>query len=111
MTNFDRALAVLDAARRPGEIRSIHPYDAVEALANAGLLAPDVQIIRTVEDLKALDPDTALTLYTLKEATIWAASYFQKRFEDTGYIPDLPAVVIATGAQVRVAREAMEKEE
>ena len=42
MTNFDRALAVLDAARRPGEIRSIHPYDAVEALANAGLLAPDL---------------------------------------------------------------------
>ena len=42
MTNFDRALAVLDAARRPGEIRSIHPYDAVEALANAGLLAEDL---------------------------------------------------------------------
>lgn len=42
MNNFDRALAVLDAARRPGEIRSIHPYDAVEALANAGLLAPDL---------------------------------------------------------------------
>lgn len=42
MTNFDRALAVLDAARRPGEIRSIHPYDAVEALTNEGLLAPDL---------------------------------------------------------------------
>ena len=42
MTNFDRALAVLDAARRPGEIHSIHPYDAVEALANAGLLATDL---------------------------------------------------------------------
>ena len=41
MTNFDRALAVLDAARRPGDLR-IHPHDAVEALAQAGLLAEDL---------------------------------------------------------------------
>lgn len=41
MTNFDRALAVLEAARRPGDLR-IHPTDAVEALADAGLLAPDL---------------------------------------------------------------------
>lgn len=41
MDNIDRALATLEAARRPGEIR-IHPYDAVEALAKAGLLAPDL---------------------------------------------------------------------
>ena len=41
MTNYDRALAVLEAARRPGELR-IHPNDAVEALAQAGLLAPDL---------------------------------------------------------------------
>ncbi|WP_412100193.1 hypothetical protein [Corynebacterium aurimucosum] len=41
MTNYDRALAVLETARRPGELR-IHPNDAVEALAQAGLLAPDL---------------------------------------------------------------------
>lgn len=41
MSNQDRALAVLEAARRPGELR-IHPNDAVEALAQAGLLAPDL---------------------------------------------------------------------
>ena len=40
MANFDRALAVLEDARRPGELR-IHPNDAVEALAEAGLLMPD----------------------------------------------------------------------
>lgn len=40
MDNIDRALAVLEAARRPGEIR-IHPHDAIEALAQAGLIAPD----------------------------------------------------------------------
>lgn len=41
MPNYDRALAVLETARRPGELR-IHPNDAVEALAQAGLLAPDL---------------------------------------------------------------------
>ena len=41
MTNFDQALRVLEDARRPGELR-IHPHDAVEALAEAGLLAPDL---------------------------------------------------------------------
>lgn len=41
MSNFDRALAVLESARRAGELR-IHPNDAVEALAQAGLLAPDL---------------------------------------------------------------------
>ena len=41
MTNYDRALRVLEDARRPGEHR-IHPNDAVEALAQAGLLAPDL---------------------------------------------------------------------
>lgn len=41
MTNFVHALAVLEAARRPGEIR-IHPHDAVEALAKAGLITPDM---------------------------------------------------------------------
>lgn len=41
MTNFVHALAVLEAARRPGEIR-IHPHDAVEALAKAGLIMPNL---------------------------------------------------------------------
>ena len=41
MTIYDQALAVLEAARRPGEHR-IHPHDAVEALEQAGLLAPDL---------------------------------------------------------------------
>lgn len=49
MDNIDRALAVLEAARRPGEIR-IHPYDAVEALAKAGLIMPDLPEPRTFPD-------------------------------------------------------------
>lgn len=41
MQNFDKALEILEQARRPGELR-IHPTDAVEALAEAGLLAEDL---------------------------------------------------------------------
>ena len=40
MTNYDQALKVLEQARRPGELR-IHPTDALEALAEAGLLMPE----------------------------------------------------------------------
>lgn len=71
----------------------------------------DFQIIRTLKELETLDPETALTLYTWQEATIWEASFLQKRFEDDGYIPDLPAVVIASGDQVRAARKALEENE
>lgn len=53
MTNFDQALAVLESARRPGDLR-IHPNDAVEALAQAGLLAPDLP-----EPDRAVDSDEA----------------------------------------------------
>ena len=49
MTNFVHVLAVLEAARRPGEIR-IHPHDAVEALAKAGLIMPDLPEPRIFPD-------------------------------------------------------------
>ena len=41
MSNYDYALAVLEASRQPGEHR-IHPHDAVEALAKVGLLMPEL---------------------------------------------------------------------
>ncbi|ERS58178.1 hypothetical protein HMPREF1261_02237 [Corynebacterium sp. KPL1818] len=41
MTNVERALQVLEEARRLGEVR-IDPHDAVEAIVQAGLLAPDL---------------------------------------------------------------------
>ena len=58
MTNFVHALAVLEAARRPGGIR-IHPHDAVEALAKAGLLTPDLP---EANDLDISAPDEKLWL-------------------------------------------------
>lgn len=41
MTHVERALRVLEEARRLGEVR-IDPHDAVEAIVQAGLLAPDL---------------------------------------------------------------------
>lgn len=41
MTNVERALQVLEEARRLGEVR-IDPHDAVEAIVQAGLLAPEM---------------------------------------------------------------------
>ena len=80
------------------------------ALEAAGLLGPDMQVIRTSQDLEKLAredvdaivlagfvgvPRPACTLYEMYRA---------------GQEWTLPAVVIASGAQVRAAREEMEQE-
>ena len=85
----------------PGQVSSI-----VRGLNDAGLLAPDVQIIRTPEELEALDPDTAVI------SAENGAAYYVKNLADrhTKTFLYVPAVVIATGAQVRAAREAMEQD-
>ena len=58
MSNFDRAVKALnDVDEAIDHLADNEAY--VTALAAAGLLAPDVQIIRTVEDLEALDAETA----------------------------------------------------
>lgn len=67
----------------------------------------DHRIIRTVEELEALDPDTVIEkpgtmLRTVYEA-ITVTAYW-------GLDAVLPAVVIREGAEVRAAREALEKE-
>ena len=67
----------------------------------------DFQIIRTPEELEALDPD-ACTLDKYGDfdfAKAWIGES-GKMFE--GHVAFLPAVVFATGTQVRAAREAME---
>lgn len=74
----------------------------VNGLANEvrRLEAPVPQIIRTVEELEALDPDTVVMLDrfgTLTTADCLPHSH------------NLPAVVVATGEQVRAARKALEE--
>ena len=107
MSNFDRAVKALDDVDEA--IDHLADNEAyVTALEASGLLAPDVQAIRTPEQLEKLaqkDPDAvvlaghvgvprpACTLYEMYKA---------------GQKWTLPAVIIATGAQVRAAREAME---
>lgn len=60
-------------------------------------------IIRTVEELLALDPDTAVTLYEW-DSTIWSARFFQEEAQDCNDV-NLPAVVVASAEQVRQSRE------
>lgn len=72
----------------------------------------DFQIIRTVEELEALDPD-GIVVPSAPEGFEHDATrvdnllYVVSRW---GWKDRLPAVVIATGAQVRAAREALEEE-
>lgn len=66
----------------------------------------DFQIIRTVEDLEALDPDTVV-ISAENGASYYAKSLTERHTKTFLYVP---AVVIATGAQVRAAREAMEQD-
>lgn len=79
------------------------------ALEVAGLLMPDVQVVRTVSELEALDPDAVLVhgqgLVDSSTKIIHMIKF--PTFERPSI---LPAVVIATGEQVRAAREAMEQE-
>ena len=105
MSNFDRAVKALnDVDEAIDHLADNEAY--VTALEAAGLLAPDVQIIRTVEELEALDQDSLLvtvggSIHDPRTTLYWI------KFAGLNY---LPAILVATGAQVRAAREAMEKE-
>ena len=68
----------------------------------------DLQIIRTPEELEALAREDADAVVLASEAgavrTVRALSAMHR----LGSVWGLPAVIIASGAQVRAAREAME---
>ena len=78
-------------------------------LADAGLLTPDPQIVRTFEEVLALSPDTVMI--DSDNDTAMPHDYIGPDGEAVGiFIRDLPAVVVASGEQVRAARRALEKE-
>ena len=109
MSNFDRAVKALnDVDEAIDHLADNEAY--VTALEAAGLLAPDVQIIRTQEDLEALELDDAdaiaLASFAGAVRTVRALAAMRR----LGSVWGLPAVVVASGAQVRAAREAMEQE-
>ena len=109
MSNFDRAVKALnDVDEAIDHLADNEAY--VTALEAAGLLAPDVQAIRMSEELEALareDTDAVVLASEVGAARSVKALWEMCR---AGGVWGLPAVVIATGAQVRAAREAMEKE-
>ena len=109
MSTFYRAVKALEEADEfHGAMVDNEAY--VRALQAAGLLAPDVQIIRTPEDLEALAREDADAIVLASEAgaarSVKSLCMMYRLKVEWG----LPAVVIATGAQVRAAREAMEKD-
>ena len=66
-------------------------------------------MFRTVEDLEALDPDTLLSLSNEDGSRSSVGELRMNiRFDDI-YLESLPAAVIATGEQVRAARDAVQE--
>lgn len=108
-TNFDKALHVcMSLYMDDGDVPS--PLDYVRALREAGLLAPDVQIIRTSEELEALELNDADAIVVVGEAGVVRTVRAICAMHRLGSMWGLPAVVVATGDQVRAAREAMEQD-
>ena len=109
MSNFARAIKALnDADEVFGSRAGMRWY--VTALQAAGLLMPDVQVIRTPEELEALELEDADAVVLASEAGAVRTVRALAAMHRLGSVWGLPAVVIASGAQVRAAREAMEQE-
>ena len=70
----------------------------------------DFQVITTQQELEALAQEDANAVVLASEAGIVRTVRALAEMHRFGSIWGLPAVVIATGKQVREAREAMEKE-
>ena len=108
MSNFDRAVKALnDVDEAIDHLADNEAYAA--ALEAAGLLMPDVQVIRTTEGLEALAREDADTIVLASEAGAVRTVRALAAMHRLGSVWGLPAVVIATGKQVRAAREAMEE--
>ena len=109
MSNFDRAVKALnDVDEAIDHLADNEAY--VTALEAAGLLAPDVQVIRTPEELGALAREDADAVVLAGETGVVRTVEALCGMHRLGSMWGLPAVVIATGARVRDARESMEEE-
>ena len=109
MSNFDRAVKALnDVDEAIDHLADNTAY--VTALQAAGLLMPDVQVIRGLEELEALAREDAAAIVLASEAGIVRTVKALWEMYSAGDMWGLPAVVIANGDQVRAAREAMEIE-
>ena len=107
MSNFDRAVKALnDVDEAIGHLADNEAY--VTALEAAGLLMPDMPVIRTPEDLEALAREDADAVVLAGSAGVPRPACALYEMYKAGQEWTLPAVIIATGTQARAAREAME---
>ena len=70
----------------------------------------DFQVIRTQKELEALAQEDADAIVLAGKAGTVRTAKALWEMHRLGSMWGLPAVVVASGAQVRAAREAMEKE-
>ena len=113
MSNFDKAVEIIgELATEYGQPGGDELFgldeDAALALQAAGLLALDTRIIRTPEDLEALAREDAVAIVLAGETGVVRTVEALCGMNQLVHMWGLPAVVIATGARVREAREAME---
>ena len=109
MSNFARAVKALnDVDEAIDHLADNEAY--VAALEAAGLLMPDVQVIRTPQELEALAMEDADAVVLASEAGAVRTVRALAAMRRLGGVWGLPAVVVASGAQVRAAREAMEQD-
>ena len=107
MSNFGRAVKVLnDVDEAIDHLADNEAY--VTALEAAGLLAPDVQVIRTPQELETLAREDAGAIVLASESGAVRTVRALAAMHRLGNVWGLPAVVVASGKQVRAAREAME---
>lgn len=107
MTNIERAAAILKTLHREDQLEGdgvVGCFDATaaaQALADAGFLTPDPQIIRTHKELEALDPETLV---------LDALGNFEQVLHLGCNFPldaHVPAVVVAAGPHARTAIESL----
>ena len=109
MSNFDRAVKALnDVDEAIDHLADNAAY--VTALQAAGLLMSDMRVIRTQQELEALAREEPGAIVLAGETGVVRTARALCELRQLVYGWGLPAVVIATGKQVRAAREAMEKE-
>ena len=107
MSNFDRAVKALnDVDEAIDHLADNTAY--VTALEASGLLAPDVQVITTPEELEALAREDADAVVLASEAGAVRTVRALCAMHRLGSMWGLPAVIVATGDQVRYARETLE---
>ena len=107
MSNFDRAVKALnDVDEAIDHLADNEAY--ATALEAAGLIAPDVQVIRTPQDLEALAREDAAAIVLAGETGVVRTAEALCGMNQLVPMWGLPAVVIATGARVREARETLE---